>query len=81
MQMYKKEGVQSLYRGLLMNAFAGSIANSVFFYAYSDGKQRYGYDQNNPYSWRTILISYRAGLCAMAVTTPMWTVKTRMALF
>ena len=64
-----------------MNAFAGSIANSVFFYAYSDGKKRYGYDQNNPYSWKTMMISYRAGICAMVVTTPLWTVKTRMALF
>ena len=28
-----------------------------------------------------MLISYRAGFTSMCLTTPMWTVKTRMALF
>merc|ERR1711990_664201 len=48
---------------------------------YSDGKKRYGFDQNKPYSWQTMAISYRAGIASMAVTTPFWTVKTRLALY
>ena len=40
----KEEGVSSLYRGVIMNMIAGSIANSLFFYIYSDGKKRYNYD-------------------------------------
>ena len=37
-QMYKNEGFSTLYRGVFINAFAGSLANSIFFYVYSDGK-------------------------------------------
>jgi hypothetical protein len=79
--MYRNEGFSSLYRGVIINAFAGSLANSIFFYVYSDGKNRYGFDQSKPYSWQTLFISYRAGLASMAVTTPFWTVKTRLSLY
>ena len=79
--MYKHEGLSALYRGVFINIFAGSIANSIFFYVYTDGKKRYNYDPNNPYSLKTILISLRAGLVSMAATTPLWTIKTRLALF
>ena len=34
----------SLYRGVFMNLIAGSIANSIFFYVYEDGKNRHGFD-------------------------------------
>ncbi|MFN9900638.1 MAG: hypothetical protein ACK55Z_18020 [bacterium] len=54
----------SLYRGVLINVLAGSLANSIFFYIYTDGKQRYGFDQNNPQAWTTALISMRAGVVA-----------------
>jgi hypothetical protein len=30
----KEEGFFSLYRGVIINLIAGSIANSVFFYVY-----------------------------------------------
>ena len=63
-----------------MNIVAGSIANSVFFYVYSDGKKRYNYDPDHPYSLKTVFISMRAGLASMFITTPMWTVKTRLVL-
>ena len=79
--MYRLEGFNALYRGVLMSAFAGSIANSIFFYVYADGKKKYNFDQNKPYSWQTMIISYRAGLVSMAITTPLWTLKTRMALY
>ena len=36
--MYVKEGLLSLYRGALVNIFAGSLGNSIFFYVYTDGK-------------------------------------------
>ena len=38
-QMYKKEGLNALYRGVIINSFAGFVANSVFFYIYQDGKK------------------------------------------
>jgi hypothetical protein len=79
--MYTQEGINALYRGVMINIVAGSIANSVFFYVYSDGKKKYGFDQNKPYSLQTMAISYRAGIASMAITTPFWTVKTRMALY
>ena len=78
--MYKTEGIASLYRGVLLNLFASSIAQSLFFYMYADGKRRYNYDQNNPNSWVTAWISLRAGVFSMTVTTPMWVVKTRITL-
>lgn len=79
--MYKHEGFSVLYRGVLINMVAGSVANSIFFYVYADGKKRYHYDPEKPYSMKTVLISMRAGLVSMFITTPMWTVKTRLALF
>jgi hypothetical protein len=36
--MYKQEGIMSLYRGVLVNILAGSLANSIFFYVYAEGK-------------------------------------------
>ena len=79
--MYKQEGVGAMYRGVSLSIFAGSVANSIFFYVYADGKKRYNYDPQQPTSWKTLWISYRAGFFAMLVTTPMWTVKTRTVLF
>ena len=43
-RMYRHEGLISLYRGAMVNIVAGSFANSIFFYVYTDGKQRYNYD-------------------------------------
>ena len=65
----------------MLNSVAGSIANSIFFYVYADGKRRYNYDPDHPYGIKTMLISYRAGMTSMAITAPMWTVKTRVVLF
>ena len=79
--MYRHEGLISLYRGALVNIVAGSFANSIFFYVYTDGKHRYNYDAANPNSWTTVLISLRASIVAMICTTPMWVVKTRLALY
>ena len=79
--MHFEEGFSVLYRGVLVNMLAGSIANSIFFYVYSDGKKRYHYDPAKPYSLKTMFISLRAGLVSMFLTTPMWTVKTRLVLY
>lgn len=76
-----EEGFPVLYRGVVVNIIAGSVANSIFFYVYQDGKKRYNYDPKQPYSMKTILISMRAGLVSMFLTTPMWTVKTRLVLY
>ena len=60
---------------------AGSIANMGFFYAYADGKKKYHYDQSKPYTLTTALISLRAGIFSMTITAPLWTIKTRLALY
>jgi len=78
--MYKKEGFLTLYRGVTLNLVASSIAQSIFFYAYSDGKLRYNFDSSKPNSWITAWISLRAGIISMSLTTPMWVVKTRLVL-
>jgi len=80
-RMYRHEGLISLYRGAMVNILAGSLANSIFFSVYTDGKHRYNYDASQPNSWTTIIISLRASLVAMIVTTPFWVVKTRLALY
>lgn len=80
-RMYRQEGFISLYRGAMVNILAGSLANSVFFYTYSDGKVRYNYDPSQPNSWTTLFISLRASLVAMCLSTPFWVVKTRLALY
>ena len=78
--MVRQEGFGTLYRGVLMNVVAGSVANSIFFYVYTDGKKRYHFDPQHPYSFKTVLISLRAGLVSMLLTGPMWAVKTRVIL-
>ena len=70
-----------MYRGCLVNIFAGSLANSIFFFVYTDGKVRYNYDPAKPDSMLTVMISLRASLISMFVTTPFWVVKTRLALY
>ena len=79
--IYIKEGFSTLYRGVVLTSCAGSFANSIFFYVYQDGKKRYNFDSSNPYSWKTILISQRAGIVSMFISCPLWTVRTRVALF
>ena len=79
--MWAEEGIFSLYRGALVNIVAGSLANSIFFYVYADGKNRYAYDANNPKSFVTIMISIRAAIIAQVLTIPFWVVKTRLALY
>ena len=79
--MWMEDGIRSLYRGALVNVIAGSLANSIFFWVYADGKTRYGFDASNPGDWTTILISVRAALVAQVLTIPFWVVKTRLALY
>ena len=79
--IYIEEGFFSLYRGVIINLFAGSLANMCFFYVYQDGKKRYNYDQSNPNSLKTVWISLRAGIISMFLSAPLWTVKTRMVLY
>ena len=62
--MWAEEGLRSLYRGALVNIIAGSLANSIFFWVYADGKKRYGYDASRPGDYMTILISVRAAIVA-----------------
>ena len=64
-----------------MNMFAGSLANSLFFYVYTDGKKRYNYDPSKPNSWTTVIISLRASLVSMIVCCPFWAIKTRLGLY
>jgi hypothetical protein len=71
----------TLYRGALVNLIAGSVAQSIFFYAYADGKTRYNFDKENPNSFVTAWISLRAGMISTAITTPLWVLKTRLALY
>ena len=79
--MYATEGFISLYRGALVNVFAGSLANSIFFFVYTEGKAKYNYDPQNPNSMTTVVISLRASIVSMVLTTPFWVVKTRLALY
>ena len=62
--MWAEEGFKSLYRGALVNIIAGSLANSIFFFVYAEGKTRYGFDSNSPGEWKTIFISLRAAIVA-----------------
>jgi len=40
-QMYRHEGMIALYRGSMVNTVATSLAQSIFFYVYNDGKNMY----------------------------------------
>ena len=64
-----------------MNIIAGSLANSIFFWVYADGKSRYNFNANRPGDWTTIFISIRAAIVAQVLTIPFWVVKTRLALY
>ena len=79
--MYRENGLLTLYRGAAINIFAGSIANAIFFSVYADGKRRYVKEGDSVHSLNTALVSLRAGVVSMISTTPIWVVKTRLALF
>ena len=76
----RDEGISALYRGAGINLVAGVLANYIFFYVYNDGKRRYGVDQSNISSWKTGMISLKAGMISCTLTCPLWVVKTRLAL-
>lgn len=78
--MYRTEGFVSLYRGAVVNLAAGSISQSIFFYMYADGKKRYNFDADRPDGLQTVFIGMRAGLVCNVITTPLWVIKTRLAL-
>lgn len=71
----------SLYRGVLVNILVGTGANMIFFYVYNDGKKRYNYDPEKPFSLTTIMISLRSGITSMLLLCPLWTIKTRLILY
>ena len=79
--MYAENGFMTLYRGAMINIFAGSIANAIFFSVYADGKRRYVKEGDSVKGLNTALVSLRAGVVSMICTTPMWVVKTRLALY
>ena len=64
-----------------MNIIAGSLANSIFFFVYADGKARYEFDSNSPWELKTVFISLRASIIAQVLTIPFWVVKVRLALY
>ena len=65
----------------MLNGFAGSTANAVFFYFYQDGKKRYKVENRDPTSLEIMAVSFRASVISMVTTTPMWTTRTRLVLY
>ena len=78
--MWKNEGIIAFYRGSLINIFANSVSNFLFFGFYADGKERYNYDRENSSFWLTTFISMRASMMTVWFVNPLWWVKTRVIL-
>ena len=64
-----------------MNLIIKTISSSLFFYLYDDGKKRYGYDPKDPYGYKTMLIGLRASIICKIFNAPLFTIRTRLALF
>jgi len=77
--MFKTEGLSSLYRGVLVYWASTTISNVSFFgmYAFLKNKQRY---EAHPTSLWAFLISTQASVFTATVTHPLWTLKTRLIL-
>lgn len=76
--LIKKEGVESLYRGLVPVMQSSCISNFVYFYIFHLLKRLRGRDSQTAVG--DLLLGCLAGAVNVLATTPFWVVNTRLKM-
>ncbi|CAD5112900.1 DgyrCDS2108 [Dimorphilus gyrociliatus] len=75
-EIFEKEGIYGIYRGLSSIITALGFSNFVYFYAYNCIKVC----QKNRTATMDLLTAYTAGAINVLLSTPLWVVNTRLKL-
>jgi adenine nucleotide transporter 17 len=78
LHLLKKEGVESLYRGLVSVMYSSCISNFVYFYVFHLLKSLKSRDAQSAAS--DLLLGALAGSINVLTTTPFWVVNTRLKM-
>ncbi|GMM37210.1 Rim2 protein [Saccharomycopsis crataegensis] len=80
--VYKVEGVRSLFKGLGPNLVGVIPARSINFFTYGLTKQflSKNFNQNNEATWIHLVSAACAGITTSTATNPIWLIKTRLQL-
>ncbi|XP_013787487.1 mitochondrial folate transporter/carrier-like [Limulus polyphemus] len=78
----KEEGARGLYRGVTPNCWGAGTAWGFYFFLYNAIKawMLEGTSKTNLGPGRHMLAAAEAGILTLAITNPVWVVKTRMCL-
>lgn len=78
LHLLKKEGIESLYRGLVPVMYSSCISNFVYFYVFHMLKSLKPRDAQSATS--DLLLGSLAGCVNVLLTTPFWVVNTRLKM-
>jgi solute carrier family 25 folate transporter 32 len=76
----RTEGFRSLYFGLTPAIVANAASWGLYFYFYEESKQLIKLEYGDAGTYGTLASGVLAGMCTVALTNPLWLIKTRMQL-
>ena len=80
----RQEGILGLYRGLTPAMIGSSISWGGYFFVYEHCKRQWAITQSIPVTELTSMDNFglacASGACMVALTNPVWLIKTRMQL-
>uniref|UniRef100_A0A060TG07 ARAD1D19206p n=1 Tax=Blastobotrys adeninivorans TaxID=409370 RepID=A0A060TG07_BLAAD len=80
--VYRAEGVRSLFKGLGPNLVGVIPSRSINFFTYGTGKEfiATNFNDGKEATWVHLLAAANAGIVTSTATNPIWLVKTRLQL-
>ncbi|XP_055373345.1 peroxisomal membrane protein PMP34 [Condylostylus longicornis] len=79
-EIFKYEGISSLYRGLVPVLQSLCLSNFVYFYTFHSLKAMQGRGNGNQSAFKDLLLGSIAGMVNVMLTTPFWVVNTRLKM-
>ena len=77
--LYQSKGFLHMYKGCHVSLFS-SVAWTIYFYLYDLAKIRYYYMKDTHPNTYKILVATEAAVLSRILTSPLWTIKTRLIL-
>jgi len=78
-ELAEKEGVETLYRGLVPVLKSLCVSNFVYFYSFH-GLKKFCANKIPPSALRDLMLGSLAGVINVLTTTPLWVVNTRIKM-
>ncbi|KAI9026874.1 mitochondrial carrier domain-containing protein [Hyaloraphidium curvatum] len=79
-EVYRKEGLRALWKGLGPNLVGVIPARSIYFGVYGKVKHTLAERHGREWSWIHMVSAATAGATSATLTSPIWLIKTRMQL-